>query len=47
MFFFADTIFNNITLHNTKITREDVLTAAKEIGVHDIIMSLPAIMILM
>jgi ABC-type multidrug transport system fused ATPase/permease subunit len=41
VFLFADTIFNNITLNNPQITREDVLAAAKEIGVHDFIMSLP------
>jgi ABC-type multidrug transport system fused ATPase/permease subunit len=41
VFLFADTIFNNITLNNPDITREDVLTAAREIGVHDFIMSLP------
>lgn len=41
VFLFADTIFNNITLNNPKITREFVLEAAKKIGVHDFIMSLP------
>jgi ATP-binding cassette subfamily B multidrug efflux pump len=41
VFLFADTIFNNITLNNPEITREDVLAAAKEIGVHDFIMNLP------
>ena len=41
VFLFADTIFNNITLNNPSITREQVLTAAKKIGVHDFIMSLP------
>jgi ABC-type multidrug transport system fused ATPase/permease subunit len=41
VFLFADTIFNNITLNNSTITREDVLAAAKEFGVHDFIMSLP------
>ena len=41
VFLFADTIFNNITLNNPEITREDVLAAAQEIGVHDFIMSLP------
>ena len=41
VFLFADTIYNNITLHNEEITREDVITAAKKIGVHDFIMSLP------
>ena len=41
IFLFADTIYHNITLHNEAITREDVITAAKKIGVHDFIMSLP------
>jgi ATP-binding cassette subfamily B multidrug efflux pump len=41
VFLFADTVFNNITLNNPEISREDVLTAAKEIGVHDFIMTLP------
>ena len=41
VFLFADTIFNNITLNNPEITRETVIVAAKKIGVHDFIMSLP------
>lgn len=41
VFLFADTIYNNITLNNPEITREQVLNAAKKIGVHDFIMSLP------
>ncbi|MFV7236725.1 MULTISPECIES: ABC transporter ATP-binding protein [Flavobacterium] len=41
VFLFADTIFNNITLNNPAISREQVLVAAKKIGVHDFIMSLP------
>ena len=41
VFLFADTIFNNITLNNPEITKETVLLAAKKIGVHDFIMSLP------
>ncbi|QEE50502.1 ABC transporter ATP-binding protein [Flavobacterium alkalisoli] len=41
VFLFADTIYNNITLNNPEITREHVITAAKNIGVHDFIMSLP------
>jgi len=41
VFLFADTIFNNITLKNPDISREQVLTAAKKIGVHKFIMSLP------
>lgn len=41
VFLFADTILNNITLDSSTITRADVINAAKEIGVHDFIMSLP------
>jgi ATP-binding cassette, subfamily B, multidrug efflux pump len=41
VFLFADTIFNNITLHNPNISREFVIASAKKIGVHDFIMSLP------
>lgn len=41
VFLFADTILNNITLSNPNITRNDVVNAAKAIGVHDFIMSLP------
>lgn len=41
VFLFADTIHNNITLNNESISRETVLNAAKEIGAHDFIMSLP------
>ncbi|KQW98866.1 ABC transporter ATP-binding protein [Flavobacterium sp. Root420] len=41
VFLFADTIYNNITLHNPEITREQVVNAAKKIGVHNFIMSLP------
>ncbi len=41
VFLFADTIFNNITLNNPDISREHVLAAAKKIGVHKFIMSLP------
>lgn len=41
VFLFADTIYNNITLNNPNITREDVITASKKIGVHNFIMSLP------
>jgi len=40
VFLFADTIYNNITLNNPEITRQ-VFEAAKKIGVHDFIMSLP------
>ncbi|MCU4189086.1 ABC transporter ATP-binding protein/permease [Flavobacterium sp. HXWNR29] len=41
VFLFSDSIYNNITLHNETISREDVITAAKKIGVHDFIMTLP------
>ena len=41
VFLFADTILNNITLHNPGVTEQDVINAAKEIGVHDFITSLP------
>ena len=41
VFLFADTIFNNITLYNDKITLEDVHNAAKELEIHDFINSLP------
>ncbi len=41
VFLFADTIFNNITLNNPAISYEQVLVAAKKIGVHEFIMSLP------
>ena len=41
VFLFADTILNNITLNNPNISEIEVQSAAKEIGVHDFIMSLP------
>ena len=41
VFLFADTIYNNITLYNPKISLEQVQKAAKEIGVHEFISSLP------
>ena len=41
VFLFADTIYNNITLYNPEITEEMVINAAKEIGIHEFIMSLP------
>ena len=41
VFLFADTILNNITLKNLDISEAEVVAAAKEIGIHDFIMSLP------
>ena len=41
VFLFSETIFNNITLKNKSITQTQVEEAAKQIGIHDFIMSLP------
>ncbi|MCF6297428.1 MAG: ABC transporter ATP-binding protein/permease, partial [Flavobacteriaceae bacterium] len=41
VFLFSDTIYNNITLKDKSITLEQVKKAAKEIGIHDFIMTLP------
>ncbi|WP_432412962.1 ABC transporter ATP-binding protein [Rasiella sp. SM2506] len=41
VFLFADTILNNITLNDASISEEEVIAAAKEIGVHTFITSLP------
>lgn len=41
VFLFADSILNNITLKNPEIKEEEVIRAAKQIGVHDFIASLP------
>jgi len=41
VFLFSDSILNNITLFDENIAREQVIVAAKEIGVHDFISSLP------
>ena len=41
VFLFSDTIFNNITLKDDNISINQVKLAAKQIGVHDFIMSLP------
>lgn len=41
VFLFSDSIFNNITLHNPNISRADVIKAAKTIGIHNFIESLP------
>ena len=41
VFLFADTIYKNITLNNTNVSREEVIAASKKIGVHEFIMSLP------
>ena len=41
VFLFADTILNNITLSNPDISFNHVVNAAKKIGIHDFIMSMP------
>lgn len=41
VFLFADSIYNNITLWDTSISEDDVIAAAKKIGVHDFISNLP------
>ena len=42
VFLFADTLLNNITLWNRHIPFKAVTDAAKKIGIHDFIMSLPS-----
>ena len=41
VFLFSDSLFNNITLYDDTIQKEDIINAAKQIGVHDFIKSLP------
>ena len=41
VFLFSDSILNNITLNNKNITQKEVEEAAKQIGIHDFIMTLP------
>jgi len=41
VFLFSDTIYNNITLRNPSISREAVMQAAQEFGIHGFISKLP------
>lgn len=41
VFLFSGSIYDNITLHNKAITREQVEEASRLIGIHDFIMQLP------
>ena len=41
VFLFSDSIYNNITLFDDTIENNEVIEAAKKIGIHDFIMSLP------
>ncbi len=41
VFLFSGSVMDNVTLRNANISREDVIQAAKMIGLHDFIMRLP------
>jgi ATP-binding cassette subfamily B protein len=41
VFLFSGSIYDNVTLRNTEISRGDVVKAAQMIGIHDFIMQLP------
>ncbi len=41
VFLFSGSVYDNVTLRNTSIKKEQVVDAAKLIGVHDFIMKLP------
>lgn len=41
VFLFSDSILHNIDLHDEHITRESIISAAKQVGAHDFIMRLP------
>ena len=41
VFLFSDSILNNITLKSDSITEDQVIEAAKQIGIHEFIMTLP------
>lgn len=41
VFLFADSIFNNITLNDPRISLEDVIEASKKVGAYGFIMQLP------
>ena len=41
VFLFADTIQNNVTLFDEHISKDQVVASAKELGIHEFIMSLP------
>lgn len=41
VFLFSDTIHNNITLGNPDISRDEVIQASQQIGVHDFVQQLP------
>ena len=41
VFLFSGSVMDNITLHDSDITKDEVIEAARLIGVHDFIMQLP------
>ncbi|MDB4204169.1 ABC transporter ATP-binding protein/permease [Polaribacter sp.] len=41
VFLFSDSILNNITLKDSSVSKDAVVEAAKQIGIHDFIMTLP------
>lgn len=41
VFLFADSLYNNITLFDSSLSKDQVIQASKEIGVHEFIESLP------
>jgi ATP-binding cassette subfamily B multidrug efflux pump len=41
VFLFSDSIFNNLTLNDASITKEQVISACKKVGIHDFIERLP------
>jgi len=41
VFLFSESVFNNITLGDPSISKEDVIEAAKAVGAHEFIMKLP------
>ncbi len=41
VFLFSDTIEENIRMKNPNISREEIISAAKDVGAHDFIMNLP------
>ena len=41
VFLFADSLYNNISLFNEKISKDKVIKASKELGIHEFIESLP------
>ena len=41
VFLFSDSLLNNITLYDNSISKKSIVNAAKEIGIHDFISSLP------